>query len=139
MQPFLSGRTFLLVLHCEHVTRGAPDRAGEAVAVHWVQSAIPPLSLSLHKTHLFPLVESFFTNSVLGAQLSAHVPSALRYLGDAHFVQVAFWLLLLEPLVAGAVHSVQLAIPTLLSAPVVSLQAIHDSFVLSSTVTGFLK
>ncbi|EES99621.1 Hypothetical protein GL50581_3144 [Giardia duodenalis ATCC 50581] len=90
MQPFLSGCTFLLLLHFEHVTRGVPDLAGEAVAVHWAQSAIPPLSASSHLMHLLPL-----SVSSLAAYPSPHpeVPSthalSLRYLLLPHLVHLA--------------------------------------------------
>ncbi|KWX11110.1 hypothetical protein QR46_4936 [Giardia duodenalis assemblage B] len=86
----MSGHTFLLVLHCEHMTRGAPDLVGEVMAVHWVQSAIPPLSASPHLMHLLPLSgSSLAAYPVPHALESATHSLPLRYFCSWHLVHLA--------------------------------------------------
>ncbi|KWX11102.1 hypothetical protein QR46_4944 [Giardia duodenalis assemblage B] len=93
MQPFLFGCTFF-PLHREHVTRGAPAFVGEAVAVHWAQSAIPLLAASSHLMHLLPL-----SGSSLAAYPEPHAEAlsthcvllsvTLRYLPPPRLVHLA--------------------------------------------------
>ena len=100
---------FLLLLQAEHLSVAS-------VFEHILQSTMPSVS-SPHDTHLLPLTSSSFANSVLSeAQLSTHVPSALRYLLFPHFVQVTRGVE--DPLAEGSSeHLPQLSMPPFAAVP----------------------